>query len=437
MQTSVEQLENLKCRMTVVVPADQVEEAYKSQLKEIAKTARIDGFRPGKAPMEVIDKKYGSSVRKDVVQKTIQDTFLKAIDQNHLKIAGNPSVEPADWKRGEALQYIVNFETFPEIKLVGLDGQAVDKVEAEVVDEDIDEMLKNVQKQFAVWQEVDRASANGDKIIIDFEGFIDGEAFEGGKAERFALELGSNSMIPGFEEGVVGLKAGESKDITVTFPADYPKEELAGKPAVFKITAHSVEEAQLPELDDSLAAKAGIEGGIEALRGEVRKQMTLELERILVSRNKTAVLDKLMALNEVSLPASLVEIEIKHLKEMMLQQMANQRGQKEAPKMDLPREIFVEQAERRVKLGLLLSEVIKQHGLKVDDQRVKSKVTELASAYQKPEEVVSWYYGNKEMLAEIEAVVLEDDAVAKLTDEAEVKITHLSYKEAIKPTGNE
>lgn len=433
MQTAVKTLEGLEREMTVTLSAEEVKEAYTEKLKEVAKTVKVDGFRKGKIPIDVIEKKLGSNIRQEVASDLIQKSFPKAIDENKIKIAGAPRVKPGELIKDQPLEYTVNFEIFPEFTLKDLEGQSLETIKSEVADADVNKMLETIQKQFADWTEIDQKAANGHRVVIDFDGFLNNEPFEGGKSAQYPLELGSKSMIPGFEDGLIGVVSGEEKDLNIMFPADYPNEKLAGKETVFKIKVHKVEEAKLPNLDDTLAEKMGIKGGITELQNDVRKQMELELRRIIESRNKATILDKLIELNPITLPGGLVETEIKHLQEMTLQQMAAQQGKKELPKIDLPRDPFVSQAERRVKLGLLLAEVIKNFSIVINHDKVHEKIKEMASSYQQPDQVEKWYHNNREMLSEIEAVVLEEEAIARLLGNANVSEKLLSYQDAIKP----
>lgn len=437
MQTSIESLDGLKRKLTITLPADQVSEIYSKHLQKIAKTAKVDGFRPGKVPPDVIEKKFGSGVQQEVVSELVQNSFAKALEEHDLKIAGAPDIQPGELKKGQDFEYIASVEVYPEIELKKLDGEKIEQITSKVADSDVSEMLKTIQHQFAEWTDVERASKDGDRLVIDFEGLLNDTPFEGGTSKDFELELGSNTMVPGFESGLVGVKPGDQKDLDITFPDDYPSKELAGQATVFKITVHKVKEAKLPEVDDKLADKMGIQGGIDGLKKDVRREMELELKRVLDTRNKSEVLDRLVDLNPVVIPDGLLDAEIRHLQEMSLQQMAAQQGMKEIPKVDLPRDPYVSQAERRVTLGLLLAEVIKAFELKVNEELVRERVTELAASYQKPDDVIQWYYNNKEMLAEIEALVLEDAAVDKLRETANIATTELEYKEALKPPSQE
>jgi trigger factor len=435
MSASIESLNGLERRITISVPAAEVDQAYQSRLKQVAKNAKMPGFRPGKVPDKVLDTRFGKGILEEIASELMQTNFHKAIEGNHIHVAGMPRVEiKKALKRGEPLEFVVNFEVYPEIKLNSIKGENLVRNQVKITEADIDKMLDTLSKQHAEWNIVDRAAKIGDRVVIDFEGSIDGKPFAHGDAKDFTLELGSKRMIEGFEDGVVGAKPNEVREIKVTFPKEYPSEELAGQKAVFKITVHKINEPKLPALDDAFAAKLGLkEGGIAELRAEIRKGMEGEAENLMKNQFKMSVLEKLMAKNPIDIPNALVEAEINHLQQMTRNRIAMQtKNEEQAKKMELPREPYVEQAKKRVMLGLLLGEYIKQHNIKVDQDQVKKRIEEIAATYHKPEEVISWYYNNKKMLAEIEAVVLEDQAVSQLLSELTVEDKEISYEAALK-----
>jgi len=433
MAAPLEKLDGLQRRLTVTVPVEQVDKAYNERLQKLSKTAKISGFRPGKVPIDILEKHYGKDILQEVANELMQSSLREAIEEQNIQIAGLPKIEPAKMQKGQPLEFVVDFETYPEIKLKEMAGTSIERHISEVTDKDVDGMLEELCKQNAEWNEVKRPAQDGDRVVIDFEGKINNEPFERGSAKDFELELGSKRMIPGFEEGIAGIKPDEERDVKVTFPKDYPSEELAGKEVVFKVKLHKVSEPQLPNLDDKLAKKVGFDKGIQALRDEARNNMDKELKRILASQLKMSILDKLVENNPIEVPESLIEAEIDHLQQMTRQQMTSQgQNPEEVKKLDLPRDPYVEQAKKRVILGLLLAEVIKQHDLKADPDQVRAKIEEIAAVYQKPEEVVSWYYNNQRMLSEIESVVLEDQAVAKLQEQVEITDKPLTYEEAMK-----
>ncbi|WP_016955530.1 trigger factor [Catenovulum agarivorans] len=426
MQVSVETTQGLERRVTITVPADKVESAVKSRLQGLAKTQRIDGFRPGKVPVSVIKKRFGAAVRQEVAQEVIQQNFYQAVVQEKLNPAGTPSIQEQSMNEGEDFSFTAVFEVYPEVKVEGLDALKVEKATAEVTDADLDNMLETLRKQHSKFETVERAAAEGDRVNLDFEGSVDGEVFEGGKAEGFDIELGSGRMIPGFEDGIIGLAAGEEKSIDVTFPEEYHAENLKGKPAVFKIKVNKVEERKLPELDEEFCKLFGIEeGGLDALKTEVRQNMQRELKQTLKQQAKEATISALLEAVSFEVPQALVDQEVNALRQQALQRFGN--GNQNMP--ELPAELFKDQAERRVKTGLLLSELVRSNEIKVDDERVKETVESLASAYESPEEVVDYYYNNKEMLANIQNVVMEDQAIDFILEQAQVESIAKSFDE--------
>ncbi|AAO90277.1 trigger factor [Coxiella burnetii] len=432
--SSIEKLGGLKQRLTITVPAEEVDKAYKSRLLKVARTAKIPKFRPGKASPAVVEKLYGKAILQEVGSELIQSSLREAVEEHQLRVAGAPDIKMDKILRGEPFKYVVNFEVYPEITLESLAGETIERTQVEITEEDLDKMLEALRKQYAEWKEMDRPAKADDRVIIDFEGTLDGKPFERGSAKDFQLELGSKRMIAGFEEGIEGMKPGESKALDITFPADYPSEDLAGKAAVFNITLQKVMAPELPVLDEQFAERLGIkEGGLEALRQKVRTNMEKEVHHHMENKLKMAVLDKLIERNPIEVPESLIEAEIDHLQQMTRQQVAMQTHKPdEAKKMELPRDPYREQATKRVKLGLLLAEVVKQHKIKADPEQLRARVEEVAASYQDPEKVISWYYTNKQMLSEIESVVLEDQAVAQLMSELEVKDQAIPYEEAVK-----
>lgn len=436
MQVSVENLDGLSRRLKVTLPAEAVENKYSENLKKAAGQMQVSGFRKGKVPANVIEMKYGSQIRSDVVSELLEESFRKAVEEQSIRIAGMPKVEPMDqYKQGEPLEYQVMYETYPEIELKTLDGDSVECLKAEVGDADIDTMLDKLRKQNAEWIISDQPAQKGNKINIDFEGFIDGEVFEGGKAEGFDLELGSNSMIPGFEDQLLACSVGDEATIQVAFPEEYHAKELAGKPAEFKIKVNAVMASENISDDNKLAEKLGIEGGSEKMLEKVKQNMSSELTRALVHRRKESVLNQLIEKNEILVPEALVDEEIKHLQQMALQQMSG--GQQleglDLSKLNLPRDPYIAEATKRVKLGLLLAEVIKLFEIKPDQDMVRKRVEEIASMYPEPQKVIDWYYHNKESLSEVESAVIEDKAVDCLIEKMVVNEKQASYDDVMNP----
>lgn len=435
MSASIESLKGLERRITISVPAAEVDQAYQSRLKQAAKSAKMPGFRPGKVPDNVMDARFGKGILEEIANELMQANFHKALESHHMHVAGMPKVEiKKALKKGESLEFVVDFEVYPEIKLTSVQGQHVVRNHVKVTDADIEQMIDTLRKQHTEWNVVDRAAKIGDQVVIDFVGSVNGKPFERGDAKGVSLELGSKRMIEGFEEGIVGAKSNEAREIEVTFPKEYPSTELAGQKAVFNITVHQVSAPTLPIPNEAFATKLGIkEGGMAALRAQIREGMEGEAENLMKNQLKMSALDKLIDKNPIDIPQSLVEAEISHLQQMTRNRIAMQtRNEEQAKKMELPREPYVEQAKKRVTLGLLLGEYIKQHHIHVDQDQVKKRIEEMAATYHKPEEVISWYYNNKKMLAEIEAVVLEDQAVNQLLSELTVEDQEISYETAIK-----
>ncbi|OAT22030.1 cell division trigger factor [Buttiauxella noackiae ATCC 51607] len=425
MQVSVETTQGLGRRLTITIAADSIETAVKSELVNVAKKARIDGFRKGKVPMTVIAQRYGASVRQDVLGELMSRNFVEAIIKEKINPAGAPNYVPGEYKLGEDFTYAVEFEVYPEVELQGLEAIEVEKPVVEVTDEDVDAMLDTLRKQQATWKDSDAAATAEDRVTLDFTGSVDGEVFEGGKASDFVLAMGQGRMIPGFEDGLVGHKAGEEFTIEVTFPEDYHAENLKGKAAKFDIVLKKVEERELPEFTEEFIKRFGVEdGSVAGLRTEVRKNMDRELKGAVRNRIKSQAIDGLVNANNIDVPAALIDSEI----DVLRRQAAQRFGGNEKQALELPRELFEEQAKRRVVVGLLLGEVIRTHELKADEERVKGLIEEMASAYEDPAEVVEFYGKNKELMDNMRNVALEEQAVEAVLSKAKVteKATNFS-----------
>jgi trigger factor len=430
MQVSVETTSPIERVLTISVPAARVDEKVNSEVAKTAKTIRIDGFRKGKVPVSVVKKRYGQGIRLDAVEQIMRDAYVEAIQKESIQPAGMPSIEPKNFAEGTDLEFVVKVEVYPEVTLADNSAIKVDRVVSEVTDADVDVMLETLRKQNSEWSAVERASADGDQVTIDFVGYLGDEAFDGGAAEGHKLVLGSNTMIPGFESGILGAKAGEERTIEVTFPEDYQAENLKGKEATFKITVSEVAEQILPELDDAFVEKFGLEEAtVAALRAEVRKNMERELNQAIKSKLKNALFEGLSSINEVEVPSALVDQEVDALRK----QAAQQFGGQGFDASQLPAELFQEEAKKRAKLGLLISEVIKKDDLKVDNDRVRSFLEDMAQAYQEPQQVIDFYLKNKEQLAQVQSAVLEEQVVDKLLESAQVTEVTLGYEDAIKP----
>jgi len=425
MQVSVETTQGLERRLTISVPTEQIEKLVKDSLQREAKRARIPGFRPGKVPASVIEKRYGKAIRQDITGEVMQRNFVEAIIAEKLNPAGAPTLVPGA-SNAENFEFTATFEVYPDVELKGLDIIEVEQPVAEVLDADVDNMIETLRKQNATYAAVERAAEDGDKVVINFVGSIDGEEFEGGKAEDFELQLGSGRMIPGFEEGIKGHKAGEEFDIDVNFPEEYHAENLKGKAAKFAITLKEVKGAELPEINDEFASRFGItEGGIDALKAEIRKNMERELQQALKGNVKEQVLNGLLAGNEVELPKALVDGEVDALRRQALQRF----GGNNAQMPELPAELFTEQAERRVKIGLLLGEVIRTNELQPEDERVQTLIASMASAYEDPKEVIAYYNSNKELMQSMRNLALEEQAVEVILKSAKVTEKTVAFED--------
>ncbi|MFD2166269.1 trigger factor [Thalassotalea euphylliae] len=432
MQVSVETTQGLERRLTISVPAEKVDVEVKNRLRQLAKTQRINGFRPGKVPPSVIQKRYGKAVREEITGELMQRNFVEAIVAEKINPAGRPNFVAKSNEDGQPFEFEATFEVYPEVEVKDLEKIAVERPVAEVTDKDIDEMFVTLQNQHKTWKENKRKTKKGDKLTIDFLGRVDGEEFEGGKAENFELELGAGRMIPGFEKEITGMKVGEEKTINVTFPEDYHAENLKGKDAEFDIKVNKTEGPVLPEVDEEFAKLFGVEeGGVDALREEVAKNMGRELTQAIKAKTKEQVIEGLLESHEVELPAALVAQEVDVLRQQALQRFGGQMDPKNMPQ--LPAEMFEEQAKRRVKVGLLLGEVIKLNELKVDEAKVNELIESAASAYEDPAEVIEYYKTNKEMNQQMQNVALEEQAVEFVLDKAKVKDKKASFKDIMNP----
>ncbi|EGR2116543.1 trigger factor [Vibrio cholerae] len=430
MQVTVETLEGLQRRLNITVPAANIEDAVAAELRNIAKNRRFDGFRKGKVPMKMVAKMYGKAVRQDVLGEVMQRHFIEAIVKEKINPAGAPTFAPVEIGEGKDLVFTATFEVYPEVELKGLENIVVEKPAAEVTDADVAEMLETLRKQQATWKEVDEAAENGKRVSIDFVGSIDGVEFEGGKAENFPLEMGAGRMIPGFEDGIAGKTKGMEFVIDVTFPEDYHAENLKGKAAKFAIKVNKVEARELPELNDEFVARFGVaEGGVDALKAEVRKNMERELKQAIKARIKEQAIEGLVKENEIQVPSALIDQEINVLR----QQAAQRFGGNVEAAAQLPRELFEEQAKRRVVVGLLLGEVIRTHELKADEEKVKALITEMATAYEDPSEVVSYYEQNQQLMNNMRNVALEEQAVDAIIAKAKVTEKAISFSELMNP----
>ena len=405
MQVSVETVQGLEKRMTVEVPAEQVEQAVERRIQRIARSVRLDGFRPGKAPLRVVRQRFGDQARREAYGELIESSFQEAATQEKLRVVAQPKIELKD-ADGGALGYVATFEVMPEIVLSDLSGAVIKRPIATVEESDVDTMIESLRRQRTNWVEVERPAREGDTVQISFKGTVDGQAFPGGSADHVPLTLGSGSMIAGFESGLAGAAKGEVRTLEVIFPADYRVASLAGRPASFEVTVHRVNEPQLPELDAAFVRSFGVaDGTVEGLRADVRANMERELEQRLEAALKERVMNLLMERNPLDVPSALVADEAQRLRDQAKGDLTR-AGHSSA--LELPLSLFQEQARKRVWLGLLVGEVIRSQSIKVDSERVRRKIDRLAESYEQPEDVVSWYYGNREALRPVENIVLED-----------------------------
>jgi trigger factor len=403
-------------------------------LQEAAKTVNLKGFRKGKVPLKVVKSKFGKGIRQEVVGELMSQNYFAAINEEKLRPAGQPKIEASDSKEGEDLEFTAVIEVYPEIELPDFGKIETENVTAEISDTDIDEMIETLRKQRQTWETADRPAADKDQVNIDYLGRLDGEEFEGGKAEGTDLLLGSGQLIPGFEAGIEGKSAGDKFTIPLSFPEDYQNAELAGKEVEFDISLNRVSEEILPEVDDSFYQSFGVEeGGNEAFRTEVLGNMTREMKSASRNAVKSKISEAVVKLVAVDVPESLVDGEIQQLREQALQRMGG--GQNIDSSM-LPDELFKEKAQQRVALGLVLGEVIKDQEMKADPEKVREEIEEIASTYEVPDEVVNWYYNNEEQLSAVESAVMEDQVFDYIIEQAQVVEKIVTYADVVHPEQN-
>jgi trigger factor len=433
MQVSIETTSGLERKLTVGVPAERVDAEVNTRLQKAARNVRLDGFRPGKVPMKVIRQRFGAGVRQEVLGEVMSQTFQEAVIQEKLRPAGQPSIEPKNLEAGMDLEYVATFEVFPDVDVADMTGFEVDKVVAIVEDSDIDNIIEVFRKEQGSWDLVERAAATGDTVNIDYLGTKDGEEFTGGSAQGSDLELGSGRMIEGFEAGIEGMVAGDEKTLSLSFPEEYHAEDLKGAAVEFKVTLNAVKERVLAELDAELFTKYGVEDGdLAKFREEIGENMARELKNAIKANLKQQVMDAVIkAHDSLEIPKALLQQEIGAMRQQMFQQFGAMGDQQMDLESLLPEEMFRDKAEPRVKLGLVLSEMINKQGLKADPEKVRATIEEMASTYQDPEEVVNYYYSNQEQLSSVESKVLEDEVVEKLLESANIKESECSYQEAI------
>ncbi len=426
MQVSVEKTSELSRKMTVSVPEAVVQEKMAERLKTLARQVKIDGFRPGKVPQQVVNKMYGDKVRGEVAGDLIQSTYFDALRDQKLNPAGQPNIHDLDETDG--FKYIAEFEVYPEISLAGIEGLEITKTSATVEESDVDAMIEKLRAQKKTWNEVDRESQDKDRITIAFSGVCDGENFTEGRVQDFQVEIGAKQMIPGFEDNLIGLKKDEGKTFLVTFPEEYSNVKLAGKAADFDVETFKIEEPVLPAVDEEFIKAYGTQDGLLAsFRENIKANMERELAQALHGKLKNAVLEALYEKIKLTVPNILIQEEIQNLMKPYIESAKRQKLKKED--LQLPKEMFQDQAERRVALGLILGEIIHTKELKVDDSKVRSTIEDMAKSYEQPEAYVSWYYSDKSRLHSVEQMVLEDQTVEWLVSEAKIANETMSFSD--------
>ncbi len=433
MQVSIESLEGLERRMTVQVPTDIVKSGVEKKLNDLRKTIKIDGFRPGKVPLKVVQQKFGGHVRQEVIDDVIESSYREALAQENVRPAGMPSIETIESEDKDNMSYTAVFEIYPEIEEIKLDVIEVEKPVVEITDDDLETVIQKLREQRKNWSEVSRAAGKGDQVLVDFEGRIDGEVFEGGTGKEMAVEISSGAMLPEFEAGLEGISSGEEKVVMVKFPDDYHGKDVAGKTAEFSLRATRVSEGLLPEVDQEFARAYGIEDGdLEKLRVDVRTNMDKELSQKLKSNVKNAVMEGLLEKNMVIAPSALVAEEVKSLKQQSIQRMGQDPTTFDAD--SLPDDLFEQEADKRVRLGLLVGEVIKTENITLDNSLFESTLTEMTASYEQPDQVLEFYRQNQEARKGLESMVLEDQVVSHILDKAKVTEKQSSFEEIMNST---
>ena len=431
MSAAVETLEKLERKVIVSLPWLDINEATDKELKKAQRRVRIDGFRPGKAPLKMVAQMYGASIQNDVLNDLAQQAFNKVAQEQNLRIAAVTKIEPVQTEESaDALKVAFTYETFPEIKIGDLSALNIEKVSAEVGDKEVDNTIEILRKQRTRFNRVERAAQNGDRVIIDFEGKIDGKPFAGGSSKNYPFLLGNGEMLPEFEAGVLGLKEGESKDVEVHFPEDYHGKDVAGKTAVFTITVHNVAEPVLPEVDADFAKALGIaDGDVAKMREEIKKNVAREVKRRVDARNADAVMEALRGAHSFDLPRAFVKDEAQRLADEMKQNFAQQGL--DASNFDLPADMFTERAEQRVALGLLLPTLVEEFKLQATDEQVKAIIADVADSYEDPQEVIDWYFEDRSRLAGPTNLAVEANVVAYVLGKANVTEKALSFEEVM------
>lgn len=428
--SSVETLGALERRLNASIPQQQMRGEIESRLKRLGRTAKVHGFRPGKVPFKILEQQYGAQVHQEVLGETLERAFATEAEANNLRVVGTPNFElkSADIK-ADPLEYSATFEVYPEIVIGDVGAETVDRVSYTLTDADVEQTIDTLRKQRTVYEPADRAAQSEDKVRIDFTGTLDGVVFEGGEAKDFIVVLGQGRMLPDFENAITGMKAGENKSFEMTFPEDYHGKNVAGKQVTFAITVHAVEAPRLPEVDSEFAKQLGVDDGdVEKLKAEIRENLDREVQRRVKVRNKDSAMDALLKVAQVELPKVLVGWETQNLVQQTLRDM-QERGIQIPQGMGLPPEMFMERAQKRVKLGLVLSELVKQHQLEAKPEQVKALIDDYAQSFDQPEQVVRWYQAEPARMQEAANLVLEDNVVAWVQQHAKVADKTVEFKE--------
>jgi len=431
MTVNVETLEKLERKITLTLPVDAIQNEVNTRLKRMARQVKMDGFRPGKVPFNVVAQRYGYSVHYEVMNDKVGEAFAVAANEAKLRVAGQPRISESEASPEGQVAFDAVFEVFPEVTIGDLSTAEIEKVSTEVSQAAVDKTVDILRKQRRTFAQraQDQAAQDGDRVTINFEGKIDGEPFEGGKAEGFQFIVGDGQMLKEFEDAVRGMKSGESKTFPLNFPADYHGKDVAGKTADFLVTVNKIEAANLPEVDEAFAKALGIaDGTVEGLQADIRKNLEREVKFRVLARNKQAAMDALVAKSELDLPKASVQSELERLVEGARADL-KQRGVKDADKAPIPEELFRPQAERRVRLGLVVAELVKANNLQATPEQVMAHINELAASYEKPADVVRWYQGDRNRMAEVEAIVLENNVTDFVLSKAKVTDKQVAFDE--------
>ncbi len=433
MQVSVESTGPLERTMRVEIPEDQIATEVQNRLRNLTRTTRVQGFRPGKAPLKVIEQRFGSRVRQEVVGEAVQTSFYEAINRENLRPAGSPQIDPLTAELGRGVQYTATFEIIPEVKLVEVEKLEVTKPVCDITDENVDAMIETLRRQHRRLEPVDREARSGEVVEIDFTGKVGDEEFEGGSGKDFQVELGSGRFIEGFEDGLVGRKPGDDVRLELQFPEDYRVEKLAGKPVVFSIQVKKVLEPVLPEMDEDLFKQFGVtEGGEEMFRKEVREHMQREADSVVRNRIRDSVMEALFEAHTLELPKALVEQEVQQLRQQVESRLKAYGIEVEKAQENLnDPKLFEERARKRVTLRLVVAEVIKENGLTAEPGKVRALIEQNAQSYEDPTAIINWYYADKDRLAEVEALALEDEVIDWIAGRAQLNETNVPFDELV------